>query len=277
MICNRPLVSVIIAAYNEERHIRKCINSILNQSYKNLEVIIIDDGSSDKTLEVLNSFEDNRLRIYTQNNKGRVFSRNRALSLAKGKYIVLQDADDWSHINRIETQVMIAESIKENPVVGCSYKLIKNGVEKIKKYPQNNREIRKKMNRIFLSQSFLPSSILMLRNQLLEINGWREKFKIAAEDGDLLDRLFEVDSIVFHNVQEPLYFYRIHEGSVTNKMDLTIPYQMFKRFCKKKRRNGENEPDSIDDYLKIVHSNFFHSVLYKIEFKLFSILFKILY
>ena len=274
---NNPLVSVIIAAYNEEKHINKCITSILNQTYQNIEVIIIDDGSSDSTLSILRSYNDDRINVFTQSNKGRVFSRNRALTLSNGKYIVFQDADDWSALERIEWQVKAAEKIEGKPVVGCSYKVIKDNTVKVKGYPENNLAIRTKMSRPFLSQGFHPPSILMLKSHLLEINGWRAKFDIAAEDGDLADRLYEDDSSVFYNVQEALYFYRIHDGSVTNKMHLTIPYQMFKRYCKNMRRSSQNEPETFEEYMRIVNSNIISSFLYKLEYNLFCLLFKVLY
>ena len=261
-----PKVSVLISAYNEEKYILECIDSIINQTYKNIEIIVIDDGSTDNTLRILKSFNDNRLKIFSQKNKGRVFSRNRALSLATGKYVILQDADDWSDKRRIELQLKTAEELCGNPVVGCNYVIIKNNSQMIKRYPEEDIDIRKRMSRLFFSQAFLPASILLLRTHLIALKGWRDKFDIACEDGDLLDRIFEDNSSVFHNIQHGLYYYRIHEGSVTNKMDLTIPYQIFKRDCKLRRRSQMNEFEDLQDYLMFVSKNIFRRLLYKLSY-----------
>ena len=261
-----PLVSVLIAAYNEEENILECIDSIINQTYNNIEVIVVDDGSTDNTLHLLESYNDNRLKIVTQENRGRVFSRNRALSLASGKYVILQDADDWSDKKRIELQLNIAEEISGNPVVGCSYFIIKNNSQIVKHYPEEDIDIRNRMSRLFFSQSFLPASILLLRTHLISLKGWRDKFDVACEDGDLLDRIYEDDSSVFYNIQQGLYYYRIHDGSVTNKIDLTLPYQIFKRDCKLRRRSQMNEFDDIQDYLMFVNKSIFRRLLYKISY-----------
>jgi len=268
---NDPLVSVLIAAYNEEKYILECIDSIINQTYNNIEIIVIDDGSTDKTLDILESYNDNRLKIFTHENRGRVFSRNRALSLASGKYVILQDADDWSDKRRIESQVNTAEELNGNPVVGCNYVIVKNNTQMIKCYPEEDIDIRKRMSRLFFSQAFLPASILLLRSHLIALKGWREKFDVACEDGDLLDRIYEDDSSVFYNIQHALYYYRINEGSVTNKVDLTIPYQVFKRDCKLRRRSQMNEFDDIQDYLMFVSKNILRRLLYKLSYFSFII------
>mgnify|MGYP001386944302 CR=1 FL=1 len=269
---NTPLVSVIIAAYNEEKYIRKCIDSLLSQTFKDIEVIIINDGSTDLTLEILNKFTDNRVKIYSRSNKGRVVARNFALSKARGKYIVLQDADDWSELHRIEELFKQAEIIKNKPVVGSNYKIFNEITNKkvAKSVIENNIAIRDKMGSLFFSQAILSASIIIRRDHLISIGGWREKFRVAGEDGDLLERLYEDDSI-FYNIQDTLYNYRLNQGSVTNNLELTIPYQIFKRDCKTKRRSGKKEFDSIDEFLKYVQTKFYSRIIYKMSYFAFYI------
>lgn len=88
-------VSVIVPVYNGEKYIRKCIDSILNQTFKNLECIVIDDGSTDKTLKVLKKYSDPRLKVITKVNSGVSSCRNLGIEKAKGKYLDFVDADDW--------------------------------------------------------------------------------------------------------------------------------------------------------------------------------------
>ena len=97
---NAQLVSVIVAAYNEEKYILECIDSIINQTYKNIEIIVIDDGSTDNTLHLLKSYNDNRLEIVTHKNRGRVFSRNRALHLAIEDNAIEFDDEELMYLNR---------------------------------------------------------------------------------------------------------------------------------------------------------------------------------
>ena len=91
------MISVIIPVYNCEKYIKKCIESILNQTYKDLEVIVIDDGSKDSSLNICNKLmkEDYRLTVIHQENQGVSSARNKGLENAQGEYIVFVDGDDW--------------------------------------------------------------------------------------------------------------------------------------------------------------------------------------
>jgi glycosyltransferase involved in cell wall biosynthesis len=102
-----PLVSVIIPAYNAERFIARTLESVLSQSYKNIEVLIINDGSTDRTLEIAESFarDDSRIRILHQPNLGATAARNCGIKSSKGEYIAPLDADDIWHEEKIQAQV----------------------------------------------------------------------------------------------------------------------------------------------------------------------------
>lgn len=97
------LVSVILPVYNGERYLKKCIYSILNQDYDNLEIIAIDDGSKDSSLEILNKIKDDRLKVYTQENKGVSLTRERGIELSNGEYIFFMDCDDYIDNDYIKT------------------------------------------------------------------------------------------------------------------------------------------------------------------------------
>lgn len=96
------LISIIINAYNEEKHIKKCIDSVTYQTYKNIEIVVINDGSTDNTLKILNSYDDSRLKIITHENKGLSLSRNDGIDNSNGKYVYFLDADDFIEHDTIE-------------------------------------------------------------------------------------------------------------------------------------------------------------------------------
>ncbi len=115
-----PLVSVILPTYNRQKFIEEAIQSLLDQTYENFEVIIVDDGSEDKTEEVVRSFDDKRIIYIYQDNKGRSSARNLALSHAKGDYITFLDSDDLYYKEKIEKQVYFLEKNKNFSMVYTS-------------------------------------------------------------------------------------------------------------------------------------------------------------
>lgn len=121
------LISVIVLAYNTEQYINKCLNSILKQTYKNIEVIVINDGSTDKSSKIINKIaqKDDRVRVIERENKGRYFSRLEGYKKAKGKYILYVDSDDFICKDMIELMYNNLKTYKVD-VVRCQYKHYKN-------------------------------------------------------------------------------------------------------------------------------------------------------
>ena len=106
-----PLVSVSMPVYNAERYIAEAIKSILAQTYQNFELIIVDDGSTDRTREIVESFTDPRIiKVYSDRNRGLITTRNRIAQIARGKYLALLDADDTAFPDRLALQVQFLES-----------------------------------------------------------------------------------------------------------------------------------------------------------------------
>lgn len=97
-------VSIIIAAYNIEKYISRCLDSLVNQTFKNIEIIVVDDGSTDKTLEVINKYacKDDRIIVHSQENKGSIEARKSGFNISNGEYILFVDGDDWVEENTIE-------------------------------------------------------------------------------------------------------------------------------------------------------------------------------
>lgn len=119
---NNPLISVIMPAYNTEKYVAEAIQSVLDQTYKNVEIITIDDGSSDKTLEVLRSFGDKIKVLKNEKNSGIGATRNNGIAIAKGEYLALMDADDIMLPGKLENQI---KHFKENPTLDLSFTYMK--------------------------------------------------------------------------------------------------------------------------------------------------------
>ncbi len=129
----KKLVTVIIPCYNIEDYVKKCIDSILFQSYKNLEIIIVDDGSTDNTSKIIDSYDDKRIRIIHQENAGLSGARNTGIENAKGEYICFIDGDDFIHENYVKKMMNIAEA-ENADVVACGF----FGVDKNGNVKKNN-------------------------------------------------------------------------------------------------------------------------------------------
>lgn len=208
----RPLVSVIMSAYNAEKYISESTKSILNQSYKNIEFIVINDGSTDNTLSLIKKFKDPRIiLINNKKNKGLIYSLNRGLRLSKGKYIARMDADDISFKNRFQVQVNFMEKHKDIGVCGSWAKTFgeKKGLWKT---PIESIDIKTMM--IFDSPLIHPSVIL--RKSIIK----KYPNYIRAEDYGLWVEL--MNKTRFHNIPEYLIKYRLHELSKQQMKDVGL-------------------------------------------------------
>lgn len=206
-------VSVIIPAYNCHELVGQAIQSILDQTHRDLEILISDDGSTDCTRSVIDSFRDDRIKaLHNQKNLGYLKTVNRLFGLATGEYICFQDADDWSAPNRIELQLnAITLQSVEACGTGIYYTTLKGkNLERII-YPKATGDVRRCILEGLPSACY--ASILFSRNILKSIGGYREFFVAGAEDVDWLLRLSE--KYEFTNLEAPLYFYRFSPTSIT--------------------------------------------------------------
>jgi glycosyltransferase involved in cell wall biosynthesis len=129
-------VSVIVPLYNAEKFIAETIESIINQSYKNWELIIVDDGSTDKSLEIVRSFESKKIKVFSQPNKGASAARNYGLEQSTGEYIQYLDADDILASNKFETQVNLLQSSSPDCITSCAWGRFQNSVSQAQFKPE---------------------------------------------------------------------------------------------------------------------------------------------
>ena len=201
---NFYLVSIGIPFYNCEKYLEFAIKSVINQSYSNWELILLDDGSSDNSINIARKFKDERIKIISDNeNKGLVNRLNQLTKLAKGKYYARMDADDIMHIDRIKTQVEFLVCNNEVDVVGSRYYSIdiNNNVVGITDVNLNPNSIKS----ILKYGCFAHPSILG-KTEWFRNNPYDEKYNTMMEDYELWLRT--VSSSNFSNIIEPLFYYR---------------------------------------------------------------------
>ena len=189
------MISVLLCVYNGEKWLQACIESILNQTYKDFEFIIINDGSKDSTLSIIKKYAliDKRIKLINHKNIGLTRSLNKGLIKAKGDWIARIDCDDISQPRRLELQLKYV--LKENVgIVGCQCKMICNSSSKIKNIigPTTNYKILKNLKR--QKKFFSHSSVLFNKKLVLKLGGYRECMK-RSQDYDLWLRIAEVSRI----------------------------------------------------------------------------------
>lgn len=211
-----PDVSVIMAVYNGELYIREAIESVLRQTYGNFELIIINDGSTDRSLEIIKTFDDKRIKIITQNNEGPAGARNKGIKAAAGKYIANLDADDICLPQRLEKQVEFLDKNPEFVIVGSNgFITDRHGtVIYTSSYPVIDDLIREQLP----ETPFINSSVMFRKEAALKAGGYYEpinRYKIYCEDCILWNRMAKSGKLA--NIREPLIYYRLSPSAVTTK------------------------------------------------------------
>jgi glycosyltransferase involved in cell wall biosynthesis len=236
-----PLISVLMPAYNCEAYVLEAVSSILSQSFTDFELLVIDDGSTDSTRKLLESVDDPRLRLVSnERNIGLIGTLNRGLDLALGRYIARMDADDVSAPERLEKQVLYLEEHPDVHVLGSMVNLInEQGMVfgAISGYPTDSEEI----HRYLLRECCLIHPSVIFRKDTVEAAGGYSVDARHAEDYDLWLRLSDHHKIA--NLPDKLVSYRMHRNQVSIR-NLTTQHQVAQR-CRRaalKRRAalGEN-------------------------------------
>lgn len=208
-----PLISVITPAYNAEKYISETIESILQQSFKDFEFIIIDDKSTDQTRKIIEEYskKDARIKLFSNSsNLGIAGNRNKGVKLATGKYIAWQDADDISLPTRLEKQSKYLERNPDVAICGSYLKFFDaTGVLSVRKYASTDKELRKN---IFRFSPVAQPSAMIRRKCLTEVGEYDLRWP-PAEDLDMSFRLGA--KYKFANIPEILVLYREHPSSAT--------------------------------------------------------------
>lgn len=211
-----PLLSVIMSVYNNEDYLDMSINSILNQSFKNFEFIIINDGSNLNTRRILNYYKkkDKRIILINQKNKGLTVSLNRAIKISKGSIIARQDADDISHKERFIKQISVFMNNKNIVLCGTFAYLINEKNDMIKSVTNLPIKDNKIKNQLIYQNCFIHSSIMYRSNVIKKIGLYNKSYKYA-QDYECWSRMMSEG--IFLNIPKKLISIRIHNNSITFK------------------------------------------------------------
>lgn len=218
----KPMVSVLMPVYNAEKYIAGAIQSILDQTYSNIEILVTDDCSSDDSGKIIDQFTDSRIRKFKNpTNRGYLKTCNNLFEIASGEFFAFQDADDWSDPTRIESTMEKLLDDSSLGLCGCNYKRIsvRNKVIQISHYPEKDEDIRKSIE-IHKGLPLCGAAVIVRKSVYQAIGGYREFFgRYGYEHIDwffLASEKYKVE-----NIAAPLYNYRYIRNSFSLSNQLT--------------------------------------------------------
>lgn len=247
-------VSIVMAVYNGEKFIKEAIDSALAQTYKNIELIIVNDGSRDSTKKIIDSISDKRMvAIHLEKNQGAANALNKGIEKAKGYWIAILDADDRFHPRKIEEQLEYASLHPDLLGIGTFIRCMPGGPEVSKNLLEGvarhknsyatREDIRKAM---YWGSPLTHSSVIFKKDAFIEVGGYNTDYKIAY-DYDLWIKLMEKGEM--DNVTKVLTDYRVHLQSLSNKDGLTTVDEIQKASSKGIYRllcnKGKKQPKAV--------------------------------
>ncbi len=272
---SKPEISVVMSVYNGEDFLRESIVSILNQTFKNFEFIIINDGSRDSSLKIIEEYRSKDARIKKINNEkniGLSASLNKGIKIAKGKYIARQDADDISHSDRLEKQYEFLETKEDVHLVGSNCRKIDINGSFI--YEDNKfSNISDYVNTLLRQSAIFPHGTAFMRKEIVRaLGGYNENF-YYSQDGELWLRFIKNDYkiVVFREI---LYSYRITPQKSELNIFIRREYNKIRKVIYQSHNNllHKNEIEKRSSSLKkYIMSNSFTSYKNSISQYWFSI------
>lgn len=212
-----PKVSVVIPVYNRAKYVGETIESVLSQTYRNFELIVVDDGSTDDSRKVLESFGD-RVKILehpNRENRGQSAAINRGLAAARGEYVGMLDSDDLWLPNKLALQVAYLDA---HPHIGLVYgngrAIDQNGNKLYDIYPPGHVE-QSDPGRVLMDCYFLLPNNSLVRRSVVEAAGRFDESLRAAQDHDMAIRIAELTKLAY--IDEPVFCYRRHPDSISHR------------------------------------------------------------
>jgi teichuronic acid biosynthesis glycosyltransferase TuaG len=235
-------IAVIMPAYNAARFIGESIQSVINQTYENWELIIVDDGSTDDTKTIVSIFlHDNRIKYIFQKNAGQASARNNGINKSKANYIAFLDSDDTWEKDKLSKQIEYFENDNIDLVYGPSYIMNSNGERHILKMTPEVGIYSGQflVNKLILGSFFIPMlTVMVKKNILIQIGLFNESKSIKnAEDFDLWLRIASKGFSIMC-MSETLSNYRIHENQSTSK-DTSATFQVIESLLLFKGKNSK--------------------------------------
>jgi glycosyltransferase involved in cell wall biosynthesis len=205
------LISIIVAVHNVEAFLDECIRSMVGQTYRNIEIVLVDDGSTDDTAQIVAGYDDPRICYYkNEKNMGIVYTLNRAYSLCRGEYIARMDADDISLPERFARQVEFLDANPDVAVLGTNCETFDDNGPLYSGWSATN-PAQMKVDLLF-SCGVAHPSVMMRREVIQNLGGYDLNFE-GMEDYDLWCRVAENHGVT--TLADILFRYRVHSGQVT--------------------------------------------------------------
>lgn len=228
---SQVMVSVVIPCFNSEKWIKETLESVFNQSYRSIEVIVVDDGSTDKTKEIVCSFGET-IKYIAQSNQGPSIARNVGIREANGKYIAFLDSDDLWESDKLYKQVQYLEENQNTALVFSNVTVVNQNGEYLythfNKVPENKKDL---IKAFFLGKIGMNTPTILARKSAVNNVGGFEESLPVREDHYFLMSMAERYTI--HHFQEPLVKRRINETSMTQSVKAEKLYTLNKPFITK--------------------------------------------
>ncbi|MBT8605260.1 glycosyltransferase [Polynucleobacter paneuropaeus] len=259
-----PLVSVLFPVYNGGKFLMESIDSILNQSFSNFEIIAINDGSTDNSAELLDAITDPRVRVFHQENIGLAATLNRGLSLARGSLIARQDQDDLSYPERLAKQVEYMQLNPDCVLLGTAAEIWVGGKRSDRNHDHPTDHSTLAFDLLF-NNPFVHSSVMMRRDDVIRIGGYStDPSRQPPEDYELWSRLARVGKVA--NLKERLLVYR----EVPMSMSRTGPNPFIDRLvtiCSENLAlaNGQKTVDPVTTNVAALTHSAFHRLSKKFD------------
>jgi glycosyltransferase involved in cell wall biosynthesis len=250
-----PSVSVIIPAYNRSNTISKTISSVLEQTYQDLELIVVDDGSTDDTAEVTQSFTDPRVKLINQENKGAASARNTGIHNSQSDYVTFLDSDDFWSTTKLQEQVLVLEQNKNVGVVYSWTDYVGEADEFLYHGPRplfSGHVCHELLKHNFIVNG---SNLIVRRSSLLEAGGFDKSLQ-SAHDWDLWLRLALITE--FQVVPQVHVFYRETSNSLSSNLK-----RQEKNCLRVIEQNCRREPKRLKPFLASAKSGMYHYLTLK--------------
>ena len=210
-----PKLAVLMCANNAELFIREAIESILNQTYSNFEFIIVENGSNDKTWNIIKSYDDFRIKAFRTDLTQLIFNLNYGLLQTKAEFVARMDADDISKPERLERQIRYLDAHPDITVLGTAFESFGDNIQtKVTSLPVTDRQIRKRLPFYF---SICHPTVIFRREDVLKHGGYINGKH--CEDMDLWLRLSRDKTVRFSNLSEVLLKYRISQKQIKGNIE----------------------------------------------------------
>ena len=215
---SNELVSIIIPIYNSEKYLKECLNSLFEQTYENIEIIAVDDGSTDTSLQILQDYSD-RLKIFSQENNGLYSALKVGISKIHGKWCKWFSPDDVLYPNAIEIQVNEAKKYPDNTILYSNWNIIDETGKLLREFCEsdNNDLSRFEYNVRLLYGQQINVNTALIPSILFQKPGVRNLDEAVAIDYDFFLNSAIFHDVKFHLIPQPLVKYRIHSAQLSHK------------------------------------------------------------